>query len=591
MKDPKDMSGDAWLKAHLRSEAPTLFLGCGALAMASFVNFRTGAQLKSAIEAGPDGSKSAILKSLMLFAGGAAAGCVRTIIFDGTAERLRASMAAQVFAAKLLAEPSAADGEEPGKTSVTSMDSDVASCADVVLKLQLVMRYTSSVIGGTIAMFSASWKLSAAVWPLLVTGALHGARAGAKRAGKAAQKLSAAREDAMGYAEERLQHAHLVRWFSRAEQEAAVFQEKCAVWVDVSSKAARTRGIAHLVFDFASKGVLLGLAALGSNLVQRGELTAGELTSFFYHSGFLGLGLYGLVGLVQEIAVARIAACRLGATVASAKATSDEGGAVLPSGAPLAVSFKDVHFAYRSADGKNALNGFSLDVPAGETCALVGPSGCGKSTTIALLLRDFDAAAGQISVGGVAVHKLSRRELRERLGVAPQQPALLGASVSEAIAFGAKSPGAAKQEIEAAAKAACAHGFVESRPMGYDSAVGRGGELLSGGERQRLALARALIRQSPVLLLDEPTSGLDATTAAAMSQAVLAARPGRPTTLVVTHSLALIRCCDSVAVMSLEGKVVQRGSFATLIADSSGQLAQIMKSGELQEDSMSDGTP
>eukprot|EP00434_Breviolum_minutum_P026678 symbB.v1.2.023578.t1/scaffold2167.1/size87172/5 len=165
------------------------------------------------------------------------------------------------------------------------------------------------------------------------------------------------------------------------------------------------------------------------------------------------------------------------------------------------------------------------------------------------------------------------------VSVAPQAAALLGNSVTEAIKFGAKSGPVSTESIQDAAKAASAHSFVKSRPQGYDAPVGRGGE--SGGERQRLALARALIRDAPVLLLDEPTSGLDANTAASLAEAVLG-RGSRPTTLIATHSLALIRSCDTVAVVS-KGQVVQRGRFAELINDASGQLAQIARSGELQE--------
>ncbi|CAJ1335349.1 unnamed protein product [Effrenium voratum] len=222
-----------------------------------------------------------------------------------------------------------------------------------------------------------------------------------------------------------------------------------------------------------------------------------------------------------------------------------------------------------------------------RTCALVGASGSGKqggpvlqTSALRLLLRDFAPSAGEICVGGYKVHELSLTELRGTVSVAPQAPALLGSSVAEAIEFGAKSK-TTLESIQDAAKAASAHGFVEARPRGYEAPVGRGGELLSGGERQRVALARALIRDAPVLLLDEPTSGLDANTAASLAQAVLG-RSARPTMLIATHSLALIRSCDTVAVVS-EGRVVQRGTYKALMDDASGHLAQIARSGELQE--------
>jgi len=487
-------------------------------------------------------------------------------------------MSVEVFAAKLLEEPSQSS-EERG--SVAAMDSDVALCADFILKLQNVARFTSSIVGGTVAMFRASWKLSAAVWPLLVIGAVQGARAGAKRSMKSAQTLAQVREDALSFAEERLQHSDLVRWFCRAEEEAKAFHEKCEKTVAVATSSAKRRGIAHFVLDWASKGVLLGLSSFGSQLVARGELTAGQLTSYFFHATFLGLGLYGLVGLVPEIVAARAAALRLNSITKVAKtaqSVTPNGSSLLCGEKALPINFKDVHFRY---EDQEVLQGFSLQLAAGETCALVGASGCGKTTALRLLLGDFEVTSGDVCIGGSKVSELSLKELRHMVSVAPQAAALLGNSVTEAIKFGAKSGPVSTESIQDAAKAASAHSFVKSRPQGYDAPVGRGGELLSGGERQRLALARALIRDAPVLLLDEPTSGLDANTAASLAEAVLG-RGSRPTTLIATHSLALIRSCDTVAVVS-KGQVVQRGRFAELINDASGQLAQIARSGELQE--------
>lgn len=575
--------------------------------MASLVNFRTGSQLKAAVEEESGASRQALLKSLALFGVGALAGCVRTIIFDSTAERLRASIAVQVFAARLRLEPSVAASHglasrQPGDESngagetgeaqiqglppASAVDSDVSLCADVVPKLQNIVRYTSSILGGTYTMFRASWKLSIVVWPLLVTGAVHGARASAKRAGKAASALAAAREDALSFAEDRIQYSDLVRWFCRAEAEAAAFEEKCKSCVTVASKAARGRGIAHSVVDFSLKSMFVGLCSLGSYLIKSGEMTAGDLSSFFYHAAFLGLGLYGFVNLVPEVATAREAARRLARVVGAveeAELDSASNSASSLEQKPLAVKFEGIHFAY--PHGPKVLSDFSLEIPAGSTCALVGPSGCGKSTALALLCRDYDVTAGKISVGGQNIRDLPLQTLRKSLAVAPQQSALLGGNISEAIAFGLRERSAeAQPEIEAAAKAASAHSFVVARPGGYLSAVGRGGNLLSGGERQRVALARALVRAAPVLILDEPSSALDTVTAAALTEALLGPRTGRPTTLVVSHSLALIRNCDMVAVVGAGGRIVQQGPFTKLLEDSGGALAKMLKAGNLADD-------
>lgn len=595
MTDP-----NGWLVSHLRPDAPRLLVGAGALGVASLVNFRTGAQLRTAIEEVTSGSSNgAVTRGLLLFGLGATAGCLRTIIFDSAAERLRASIAAEVFTARLLAEPDGGPGSSPegeteeaqaeasGDSPAAVLESDVALCAEVLPKLQNVLRFSASVLGGTITMFRTSGKLSLAVWPLLVTGALRGSRASGKSASKDASKLAAARKEALSFAEERLQFVDLVRWFSRAGPESFEFRQHCNEVVDIASKAARGRGIAHAVLDFAAKGVMLGLCHLGGKLVQRGELTAGELTSFFFHASFFGLGLFGLVGLVPEVTAAREAARRLEAVVASSNGTLPE--VPLASGAvrlPLEVKCEDVHFSY--SDGQKILSGFSLHVPAGSTCALVGSSGCGKSTVVRLLLRDYDNYSGKISVGGSDVRNVSRDTLRADMAIMPQQSALLGGSVAKAIEFGAVPGAVVKRDaIEKVARSACAHEFVNTRIGSYDSPVGRGGDQMSGGERQRISMARALVRQSRILILDEPTSALDAPTASSVAKTLLEPRADRPTTIIATHSLALVRGCDAVAVLSEEGKVVQQGAFSTLIADPEGALAKIMKAGVLEEDDVS----
>lgn len=346
-----------------------------------------------------------------------------------------------------------------------------------------------------------------------------------------------------------------------------------------------------MIFDMTAKGLLLGLCHFGSLLIKRGELTAGELTSYMFHSFFLGLGLYGQVQLVAEVVEVRQAAERLVDIVNSGSETAEVGQLhefIEPMTTSVLVRFENVHFTYPGTT-RATLNNFTLEISPGSVCALVGSSGCGKSTAIALLLCDYLPSSGCIFLDRQDIRNVSRDSLRGCMSISPQHSALLGHSIREAIAFGAK-PGTdvSNEEVTTASTRAVAHNFVTEKPSQYEAPVGRSGDLLSGGERKRLSMARALIRPTPLLVLDEPTSGLDATTAAAVANAIITPKINgqrdRPTTLVVTHNLSLIQQCDCVAVMSETGTIVQQGHYSELVGQVSGPFAQMMKIGSLESD-------
>ncbi|MBV5266008.1 ABC transporter ATP-binding protein [Pinisolibacter sp. B13] len=232
---------------------------------------------------------------------------------------------------------------------------------------------------------------------------------------------------------------------------------------------------------------------------------------------------------------------------------------------PLAVGtgrvvFDDVRFAYR--DDEPVLDGLDLVAEAGKTTALVGRSGGGKSTILSLLLRFWEPDGGRITIDGTEIHTVSRRSLRAAIGYVGQDVFLFKGSIAENIAMGRED--ATRAEIEAAAKAAYAHDFVMGFPAGYDTQVGENGAQLSGGQRQRLAIARAILKDAPILLLDEATAALDTESERAIQQALEALSRGR-TTLVIAHRLQTIEKADAICVIE-EGKVLERGTHAELLA-------------------------
>ncbi|HMO30801.1 ABC transporter ATP-binding protein [Enterovirga sp.] len=234
-----------------------------------------------------------------------------------------------------------------------------------------------------------------------------------------------------------------------------------------------------------------------------------------------------------------------------------------PGAAPLAVGagevrFEDVSFLY--VNGPPALDRIDLAIPAGRTTAIVGRSGSGKSTLLSLLPRLYDPTSGRVLIDGQDVREVTLRSLRANIAIVAQETILFEGSVAANIGFGRE--GASRAEIEAAARAAAADGFISALPQGYDTEVGPGGMRLSGGERQRVSLARAFLRNAPILLLDEATSALDAESERRVQDAIRSLMRGR-TTIVIAHRLSTIRDADQIVVLD-EGRIAEAGTHAEL---------------------------
>ncbi|KQY89117.1 ABC transporter ATP-binding protein/permease [Pelomonas sp. Root1444] len=225
-----------------------------------------------------------------------------------------------------------------------------------------------------------------------------------------------------------------------------------------------------------------------------------------------------------------------------------------------AVVFDDVRFAYDPV--RPILHGVSFEIPAGKKVAVVGPSGSGKSTLARLLYRFYDIDGGQIRIDGQDIRAVTQSSLRRAIGIVPQDTVLFNDTVAYNIAYG--RPGAGKEEVEAAARAAHIHGFISATPLGYDTMVGERGLKLSGGEKQRVAIARTLLKNPPILIFDEATSALDSTNERAI-QAELEAVGQNKTVLVIAHRLSTVVDAHEILVLE-QGRIIERGRHDVLLA-------------------------
>ncbi|MFL9711510.1 ABC transporter ATP-binding protein [Methylobacillus sp. Pita1] len=316
----------------------------------------------------------------------------------------------------------------------------------------------------------------------------------------------------------------------------------------------------------------------GGFMTLNGELGVGSYSALVYLTQRL---LWPLTGLAELTDLYQ----RSMASIQRVMNLLDSPLAIQYGGKPLELSsvkgdirFAGVRFAYDAQSGQPALDGFDLHIPAGKTVALVGATGGGKSTITKLLLRFYDPQQGQILLDGENIASLDLQQLRRAIGYVAQDTFLTDASIAENIAYG--QPDAGIDAIIAAAKAAEAHEFVERLPEGYDTQVGERGMKLSGGQRQRLALARAILKNPPILILDEATSAVDNETEAAIQRSLNKLVVGR-TSIIIAHRLSTVRHADCIHVLE-HGRIIQSGSHTELL-ESGGPYAELWKlqTGEL----------
>ncbi|MFZ2099635.1 MAG: ABC transporter transmembrane domain-containing protein [Oricola sp.] len=350
---------------------------------------------------------------------------------------------------------------------------------------------------------------------------------------------------------------------------AAVETAFQAARVSAKARAALTAFAIFLVFSS-----VVAVLWIGAQNVLAGTLSPGTLGQFLLYAVFAAGALAALSEVWGELQQAAGAAERLSELLDEVPAVLSPADPVaLPVPARGAVAFENVSFAYPTRPNERAVKGLDFSIAPGETVAVAGPSGAGKSTLFALLLRQYDPGEGRILVDGVDLRAAALADARGRFAIVPQDVTIFAGTAADNIAFA--RPGASREDVIAAAKAAQAHEFIEALPEGYDTEVGERGVTLSGGQRQRVAIARAILRDAPILLLDEATSALDAESEKLVQVALEELMRGR-TTIVIAHRLATILKADRILVMQ-EGRIVEEGTHASLARRENGIYSRLAK--------------
>jgi subfamily B ATP-binding cassette protein MsbA len=348
----------------------------------------------------------------------------------------------------------------------------------------------------------------------------------------------------------------IVKAFGAESREADKFEQASRHLYRTNMRVTSALSVLPPLMEFVGGLAFVGALYYGSQEISSGRLTPGDFVAFVAALFMMYAPAKKLSRVNANVQQALAASERIFAILDTHSEVEDRPGAPQAERFSRAIEFRDVQFAYAGAEGA------TLTVNAGQMVAIVGRSGAGKTTLVNLLPRFYDVTGGGIWIDGVDIRNVSLASLRSQIGIVTQETVLFDDTIASNIAFG--RPAAARADVEAAARAAHAHEFIVALDEGYDTPIGERGQRLSGGQRQRLAIARALLRDSPILILDEATSSLDAESEMLVQEALTTLMRNR-TSLVIAHRLSTVRRADAIVVLE-QGRIVEVGTHDDLLA-------------------------
>ena len=438
---------------------------------------------------------------------------------------------------------------------VQEVENSITSVLDMLIKNPILIVFY---LGTLIAI---SWQLTVFVLvfaPLMMwLMGLIGRRL--KRQSTETQSLWS---DTMSQVEETLGGLRIIKAFLAEKKMSGRFDSVTEQMKRKTSQVATRQVLAHPVSEFLGTLMIAIVLWFGGTLIL-GERSVIDAPTFIFYMVIL----YSVIQPIKDLAKAAY-------SIPKGLASMDRIDAILNAGNPIAekenpvkvkgfekqIEFKDVSFHYE--DGREVLHDVNLVIPKGRTLAIVGASGAGKSTLVDLIPRFYDASSGSLTIDGVDVKDMSIRDLRALMGNVNQDPILFNDTIFNNIAFGVE--GATREQVEAAARIANAHDFIMEKEAGYDTNIGDRGVKLSGGQRQRISIARAILKNPPILILDEATASLDTESERIVQEALDRLMSSR-TTIAIAHRLSTVKGADEIVVMD-EGRIVERGRHEELLA-------------------------
>jgi ABC-type multidrug transport system fused ATPase/permease subunit len=443
---------------------------------------------------------------------------------------------------------------------VARMTSDIASAQNFVGAAFVNTAMDVAAISGVVAvLFVAHWKLALVALAVLPCYAVITLRL-TRRLREQSRAIHDQLQEISGELHEQFAAISTIQSFTQEEAEARAFEAQSERFLDSVLSNVRLQSVALGATGFLTAIGPILVLWFGAREVLAGRLTIGTLMAFYAYLGLLYQPVQRLTELNVIVANSLAAMDRIFEVFDTYPEVQERSSARVLGRVRGEIEFADVGFRYDG--GPPVLERFRHRLPAGTTAALVGPSGAGKSTLAKLLPRFYDVTEGRITIDGIDVRDVTLRSLRQNIAIVGQEPILFSGTVAENLRYG--RPDATDAEVEHAAQLAFASAFIERLPRGYQTEIGERGLRLSGGEKQRLAIARAFLKDSPILILDEPTSALDPESEALLKQA-LQHLLERRTALIIAHRLSTIEHAHEVLVLD-HGRLIEQGRHQDLVA-------------------------